>query len=662
MGWTDRLVAWQQGPPLKGKFRNGKPTYAIPTTDQFGLPIISRKILNSGWEDLIGTTMMINRSGKDWKEVQSTMAQSLPCSQETELIRLCRAGIWMGVSARVRSHPRETIPADVAARGEGTTALAMAVRLGAPLIIVQQLLDANLSQISINHMVRGTVLHEAFKHRANDATLECLVQATIAYSRQNPKESPILARQDELGRTCLHYLVDRVGRSMDRGQKNGHRIWGTFGTMVQMYPPSVRALDADGNTPLVLLLLIPKMNNSFGEKDIANGLRIMLHLCPKAVQVPRRLPCPWHVEFQPESSPSALYGEGVPSPLSCALLQGRSIESIELLLDASKRVGINSCRAIVTHNREIPLHIAATMRCTPKVLSRLIQEEDSVASVSDIHGLNTLDWVWIRHVIDWCSMSDPFAPVVVSRRRYLNHNFIEWYNKVSNQYLGFDPPLVSGIAKKLRSDIVQRMCILLPRFAGLFLHDEKDEDGIRLPPLVHAVCLVNCPLALVQLACESCPKHLHQRDTKMRRLPLHYALTRRGYLVRYPIGVSCNIQYIEEVSPMKAILLKFPKACRITDKYCQLPLHILIDFSKTHNQTGEDHITLSRESQGGCQEGIELLLGQYPEALQRRDGKTKLYPFLQASEGHNGNVDLTFLLLRRDPSLLSTNGNTTNGY
>jgi hypothetical protein len=583
------------------------------------------------------------------------MMRRQPCPRETKLLRLCRAGVWMGVSDRAQSHPSEALPSDETVQGEGSTALAMAVRLGAPLRIIQQLLVASLQQISVTHMVRGTVLHEAFKYRATDDILECLVRATIAYSHQISRVAHLLARKDELGRTCLHYAVDRVVRSLDRGEKNDRTIWDIFGMMVQAYPASVKTLDADGNTPLIMLLLIPKATNISGEQDIELGLKMMLELCPRAVQVSRRLPRPWHYQYQSENQSSMLHGEGVPSPLSCALLHGRSSEAINLLLDASRRVGVNACREIITHNREIPLHIAASMRCPVELLSRIVQEENAVLGVTDIHGLNTLDWVWIRHVIDWCSLSDPFAPVVVSRRRCLNHNFIEWYNKVSNQYLGIDTPLVTDIAQKLRHDIVSRMSILLPSLAGLFLTDEMVEDENDMLPLVHSACFVNCPLALIQLACETFPGQLRQRDKKLMRLPFHYAVSRGGYAVQYPIGVSCTRQYVEEISPIKTILSKFPEACRVTDKRRQLPLHVAIDFWKKRSEV-EEFQDNAEGSQSECHEGVELLLGQYPEALQRPDGNTKLYPFLQAAEGCDANLELTFLLLRRDPSLLAVHG------
>jgi hypothetical protein len=544
---------------------------------------------------------------------------------------------------------------EAAIRGEGSTALSMAVRLGAPFQIIEQLVFADIHQIGVTHVVRGTVLHEAFKHRTNDDTLDFLIKAVIDYdSKLIPckKRTPnMLSYKDELGRTALHYMVDRIVRSLDRGEKI-QTLWSLFRFMVQACPMSVQTVDADGNTPLILLLLIPKVTAASGDVEIENELQLMLELCPRAVQVTRRLPRPWHYQFKTESQTSLVHGDGVPSPLSCALLHERSMKTVDLLLDANRSLGVSGCRTVVTHHREIPLHIAVTMRCPTKLLCTLVHGESSVVGVTDIYGLNSLDWVWIRHVLDWCSLADPFAPVVVSRRRYLNNHFMEWYNKVSNQYLGIDNPLVSELARRLRQDVLSRMSILLPSMSEKYFVDEMVDDESNVLPLLHSACCINCPLAMVQIACESSPQDLRSRDKKLKRLPLHYAVGRKGYAAQFPIGVSCNLQYAEEISPVNTILSKFPNACRITDKHQQLPLHIAIQYAKKQLPSQNEVMKIGGKIAESYEE-IEALLKGYPEGLHQRDGVTKLFPFMQAAGGADSNLDLTFLLLRRDPSLLT---------
>jgi hypothetical protein len=397
------------------------------------------------------------------------------------------------------------------------------------------------------------------------------------------------------------------------------------------------------------------------EEEVFRMVELMLALCPKAVNVSRRLPRPWHYQFNLDKKTSLVHGDGVPSPLSCALLFGRSMETINLLLEANRNIGVGGCRTIVTHYREVPLHIAVTMRCSVELLSKLIQEDRGVVGLPDIHGLAPLDWMWIRHTLDWCSSSDPFAPVMVSRRRYLNNHFLEWHERVSNQYLGIDKqmadspnPMVREMTRKLRDDMLKRMSFILPAMAAASLEDDTDkmvEDKEESFPLVHAACYVNCPLAMVQLACNSSPDQLRIREPQLGRLPLHYAASRRGYMAQYPVGVSCNRQCMEEVSPVKLVLVKFSAACRVTDLREQLPLHVAICQAKDLEQQHPDMIR-EREHPAEAYKDVELLLHGYPDALQRRDGITKLYPFLQAAEGSNGTLDLAYLLLRRDPTLL----------
>jgi hypothetical protein len=182
--------------------------------------------------------------------------------------------------------------------------------------------------------------------------------------------------------------------------------------------------------------------------------------------------------------------------------------------------------------------------------------------------------------------------------------------------------------------------------------DKMLEDDTEPFSLLHAACFVNCPLAMVQLACTAFPEQLRFKDSQLDRLPLHYAASRRGYAAQYPIGVSYNVQRMEEVSPVKLVASEFPGACRVADGIQQLPLHIAIDHAKEETQQHEMFQEFRKPR--GHYTDIEVLLQSYPDALQRRDGMTKLYPFLQAAEGCEANLDLTYILLRRDPSLVRT--------
>jgi ankyrin repeat protein len=145
------------------------------------------------------------------------------------------------------------------------------------------------------------------------------------------------------------------------------------------------------------------------------------------------------------------------------------------------------------------------------------------------------------------------------------------------------------------------------------------------PSLLHAVCKIRCPLAVVLIVLEKNAGGAANKDS-VGRLPLHEAASRSGYSIKVPLGISQADQLIEEESPVHTLLQEFPEGARIADAQLQLPLHCAIEANSSSKI-------------------IEELLRYHPDALERRDGKTGLYPFMQA----NG-VEVAFMLLQRDPT------------
>ena len=618
--------------------------------------------------------------------------------QEQELMRLCRSKAWGAVLERCQSHPSEAEPSEGAITGHSSTALSVAVRAGAPNRVIEFLLRANWDQIGVTHPLRGSILHDALKHRVEDDVLHYLVQAAIQYEKlsgrhDHGESSPflLLGHKDELGRNALHYMIDRVVRALERGDRS-RSYWNSFLLLVQAYPHAVETMDADGSTPLVTLLLTPRFPlDSVGkelEREVFRLVQLLVAICPSAVAVSRRLPRPWHYQRQTQVNfTSLVQGEGVPSPLSCALLHGRSIDTIKVLLDANRKLGFAPCRTIVTHNREVPLHVAVTMRAPIDLISRLLQDESEVLDVADIHGLIPLDWIWIRHVLEWFSSpSDALSPVMVSRRRYLGNHFLEWQSRVSNQYLGLDTtdleqspnPQVRQWTRRLKEDLLSRIATVLPVMAaqvhknsvrlnnaetGTEFDHEHLQGSSPSWTLLHAACYVHCPLAMVALALQASSSDvLRTRDTLHGRLPLHYAASRGGgYMASFPVGVSCSPQSVQEMSPTKLVLSWFPQACQVRDAYGQLPLHIAIDAGKETRRRQEldesnsmmwEHRQDSFDVGNNFDDDVDLLLFHYPDGLEEIDGITNLFPFMQAAEGSGASVNTIYNLLRRNPTLL----------
>jgi hypothetical protein len=612
---------------------------------------------------------------------------------ETNLLRLCRTRTWDAVLERSKSHPLEAMPTDSARRGESSTALSVAVRSRAPRQVIENLLRADWNQVGVTHMARGSLLHEAFKHQVPDDCLHGLIEAAIQYervSRYHRDDSDpfqLLGHKDEIGRTALHYMVDRAVRALDMGD-GSRSYWSSLLLLAQAYPYAAQEMDADGNTPLILLLLTPKFVSDSGglelEAELFRIVQLLVSVCPEAVAVSRHLPQPWHYQRQIETTgTSFVHGDGVPTPLSCALLHGRSSDTIDILLNANRKLGCMTCRTIVTHYREVPLHIAVSMRAPCRLISKLLQEEREVIGVGDIYGLIPLDWMWIRHVYDWFSSpsGDNLAPVMVSRRRHLANNFLVWHGRVSRQYLGIEVDLeeskniqVREWTRRLKEDLFQRMTTMLPAMAAHCYKnstesdrmDEGIDDGIQERwTLLHAACFVSCPLSMVKVALQSSSQEIvRSLDSIHGRLPLHFAAGRGGgYTATFPIGVACSLHVVQEPSPVELVLSSFPSACQERDGYNQLPLHIAIDAAKEIRRRGSQHPSTvhpwaNRNQEENCDksasfdEDVELLLRHYPDGLECQDGVTKLYPFMQAAEGKGSSLNTVYTLLRRNPMLV----------
>jgi hypothetical protein len=187
-------------------------------------------------------------------------------------------------------------------------------------------------------------------------------------------------------------------------------------------------MDCDGNTPLLLLLLNQGTyhQHSISEDHILRMVKLMITVCPSVVTLCRKVQRHWPSQNREDGT----VGDGVQTPLTYAMLYGRSEEIIGLLLDSSSRVGSDSCITLVSGYREVPLHMAMSLRSSILLLKRLVERGSQAMMVSDIHNLTPLDWLWIRHRLDWCNPSStPFYPVSLSTRRYLANNFSQLHDQ-----------------------------------------------------------------------------------------------------------------------------------------------------------------------------------------------------------------------------------------
>jgi hypothetical protein len=187
--------------------------------------------------------------------------------------------------------------------------------------------------------------------------------------------------------------------------------------------------------------------------------------------------------------------------------------------------------------------------------------------------------------------------------------------------------------------------------------------------LVHtAMATSSCPSSVAYIASLLFPEELCIADDNG-CFPLHYAAKREWYSYdwRNEENDSAASKLLEEESldVLNFAIEASPDALfSYTDKSRRLVLHHVIDtFVKACSKCRSvcsPNITLI-----SMLDTLKELLKMNPESLERRDGETKLYPFLQAtalatayfqdsSQNLHDELPLTisFTLLRENPSLL----------
>jgi len=541
-----------------------------------------------------------------------------------ELDRLCQIKSWTLVEQRLNLMPAEASPSLRALQGEDTTILAMAIRKKAPFTTIQSLIEVDLTQLRVVQKTRGTILHEAFEQNLSLKLIRYLLHTIKSRNFEH-----ILNSKNNLKRTVLHCLILRSIRARDCPGM----IWTIFKELIMMCPAAVRSIDCDGNTPLLLFLLnqetYPNHQIYNAEDQTYKMVKLMVCVCPEVVALCQKP----EISGTSQTVSDKVSGNGKPTALTYAMLYNRSEELIKLLLDVSKKNGNDPCMTLVSSHHELPLHMAVTLRCSISLLKKIIEMRPEATLVYDTCQLLPLDWLWIRFVLDWYSDSMPIS-VSPSTRRYLPKNICSLHQSASE--VKWNHPL-----ENLQKDLWQKMKLLIHMMTITSCDETQCKQG-EAWSMLHAVCSVKCPLPMVRLALEQTERReLLTRDLRMGRLPLHYAARRHGYQSRLFVGPRFkDINIISEPSPVSEILEYCTYAARISDANDQLPLHILIEALTYSGK--EDLKTIS------------LLLAQYPASIECRDGKSKLYPFMQAALGNKECLDLSFFLLLQNPTLISS--------
>lgn len=181
---------------------------------------------------------------------------------------------------------------------------------------------------------------------------------------------------------------------------------------------------------------------------------------------------------------------------------------------------------------------------------------------------------------------------------------------------------------------------------------------------VHTAFASPCSLAPVaHLAASLFPEELRILDDRG-RLPIHYAACRSWHAWDWPRddgeneSAAARLLHGESLGVLRAALsLSHREAMRIADiDNCLVLHHVINTFVKACSLPGRSW------KDSFMNEMLQILLelvGAYPISLQRRDGVTKLYPFLQATAVATENLShdelslsITYELLRENPAVL----------
>lgn len=178
-----------------------------------------------------------------------------------------------------------------------------------------------------------------------------------------------------------------------------------------------------------------------------------------------------------------------------------------------------------------------------------------------------------------------------------------------------------------------------------------------------------CPPGVAHIVASLFPEELSIRD-EAGRFPAHYAASRAWHAWDWPRDdnpsepAGGKLLQQESLGILRTALdLSPPAVLRCTDNdNCLVLHHVISTFVKACSRPARSSV------ESPLNEMLDLvsgLINKYPDALQRRDGATRLYPFLQATavatehetQTHAQDelsLTITYQLLRENPTMLST--------
>jgi len=594
-----------------------------------------------------------------------------PFGFATLLLHLCNSSQWNEAILRASSHPHEAIPQSPKLTAE--TALSTAIALNAPLTVLDAVLRAHPPQLLQRDDFQSTVLHRAVDANLPGETITYLIDADRSYL-----QSAAAASRDENGHTPLDLLV--VKYYYDRSKT----MVGLVRELVRSCPSAVGVPDVRGWTPLTSVLIMKwKWDNEDGDDDdddddnddadveedsdpgdrgvIGSSLQISSSATASSSNNIAKSATDTYTAAENntwiESLTQLLVSAHPPAasmvcpsgytPLHEALLHHRPIGVIQSLLHASP------ASALVKNWRgELPLQIAIMMRAPVDILRLLFTAGPSAITSEDKDGLTPIHWAWIKHIAE-PTTDEPVGQYVSDLRR-VPEEYGSLVERTVSEFESAEGEVLMGLTAGLGS--------FWPKVELMLRVAQQGRGKFRV---VHAAASTPCPQAILRMARVMYPQQVRERDEKG-NLPLHLAAARAD--ICWSCGQWRSDKY--EVPVVDKLLKLFSYGSRVANSEGRLPLHIAIEREGRRLMGITDKGKNVRET-----DPIGSLKNAYPAGIGRRDGKTKLYPFMLAATtsitkhrsdlSKKGMMGITpekdtailtriYSLLRADPSLVES--------
>ena len=601
----------------------------------------------------------------------------------------------------------------------GSTPLAFACRYGAPASCIEVLLEAAPENVRASVSSRGTPLHEAII--CEDIGLDFI--AMLLRVDESLGGSPRAAvMQDVDGHTPLHLLIRR--RSPGHILMESNSDWIPFLKLLVRSCPEAAGIPDNGEYEEPPLVFALKANQYAATSVDFESNEVLFPRVEKRIHEMVEI----MLTSYPEAASRILNGaRGHYTALHSAVFHGRCADTIELLLQAEQKTSDKPRAALLANTQgEIPLHFAAMRGEPPRTIGVLGNAAPMAVLQRDESGLTPLHWLWIRFVSTLSSLDDrqltgtvdlePRPPELEEGCSYCRFWQVERGDFSTDLILmrRIDPPLDYFRMRHIPSELYEirdsnrqwaeratEVLAAMRNRASVYLtgHDEaavwtreeivsslfwvkvvsllkavfkaQHRGGDASFNLVHtAVASSSCPPPLAHIASLLFPEDLAVRDCQG-RFPLHHAAMRDWLCLdwkTYPHNTAASkLLEGESLELLKnTIEASPPEAARMIDDSGRLVLHYAIN-------TFVRACCRSRRVPGGTSvvasmlETLKDLVLRYPESLERRDGQSKLYPFLQASasatsyqvessqnESDQMALSIVYMLLRENPSLVAS--------